>query len=119
MSEVARSDASPLWPPTWTRATLPLLALTSLGQASGHGYDLIKRLQQSGFSDVKGPNLYPVLERLEESGLLSSAWVAGVEGPGRRVYEVTAAGKQHLKVLNQQWQLFSNTVTNHLPGGQQ
>ena len=70
--------------------------LLLLAEAPGHGYQLMERLRPLGF-DWNGPG--PIdreLRHLEEAGLVTSAWSVGRTGPGRRVYEITAAGRVSL-----------------------
>lgn len=66
--------------------------LLLLAEAPGHGYDLMDRLKPLGFDwDGPGP-IYRELRTLEAAGLVTSAWDVGASGPGRRVYDLTAAG---------------------------
>ena len=67
------------------------LVLQALSQGHGYGFEIMSAtLLPSG-------TVYPVLRRLEASGLVESSWedegVAHAEGrPARRNYEATAAG---------------------------
>jgi DNA-binding PadR family transcriptional regulator len=80
------------------------LVLTALVGPPAHGYAVTARLRaQAGSGGAvrgrggrTGPELaegtvYPVLHRLERSGLVRSRW-ADVAGRRRRVYELTVAG---------------------------
>ncbi|HEY8526560.1 MAG TPA: PadR family transcriptional regulator [Acidimicrobiales bacterium] len=66
-----------------------LLAL--LADEPGHGYDLIMRLdERSGGTWRPSPgSIYPTLQLLEDEGLARS-----VERDGKRVYELTDAGRE-------------------------
>ena len=78
------------------RELVPACLLLLLAEAPGHGYELMERLKPLGF-DWHGPGpIYRELRALEESGLVTSAWAVGRTGPGRRVYELTAAGRESL-----------------------
>lgn len=70
--------------------------LLLLAESPGHGYELMERLRPLGF-DWGGPGpIYRELRSLEDAGLVTSDWFVGQSGPGRRVYEITASGRESL-----------------------
>jgi poly-beta-hydroxybutyrate-responsive repressor len=72
--------------------------LLLLREQPAHGYDLLERLPSVlGDGRVDVGNLYRVLRRLEEQGLVSSEWDESVPGPAKRTYELTAAGGEALE----------------------
>ncbi|PRA01177.1 PadR family transcriptional regulator [Arthrobacter sp. MYb224] len=85
------------FPGSWQRAMLPMLLLAELSGGQAHGYALSKSLQERGFGPIKGATLYPALAKLEASGLLGTRWQEGQGGPGRKVYELSAAGRSELQ----------------------
>jgi len=72
------------------RGDVRALLLVVLLDGPGHGYELIRRLEKrSGGAWRPSPgSVYPTLQLLEETGLLR-----GREDDGRRVYEITRAGR--------------------------
>ena len=69
-----------------------------LRERKAHGYDLLERLPDLvGDERVDVGNLYRVLRRLEEQGLVSSEWDESVPGPAKRTYELTDAGGEALE----------------------
>ena len=67
--------------------------LLLLSERPAHGYDLLERLPSLlGEERVDVGNLYRVLRRLEEQGLVSSEWDDTLPGPAKRTYELTSAG---------------------------
>ena len=71
--------------------------LLLLRERSAHGYDLLERLPAlTGAERVDVGNLYRVLRRLEEQGLVTSEWDESVPGPAKRTYELTDAGREAL-----------------------
>ena len=69
-----------------------------LRERKAHGYDLLERLPELvGDERVDVGNLYRVLRRLEEQGLVSSEWDESVPGPAKRTYELTDAGGEALE----------------------
>ena len=69
-----------------------------LRERPAHGYDLLERLPAlMGEERVDVGNLYRVLRRLEEQGLVNSEWDESVPGPAKRTYELTEAGGEALE----------------------
>lgn len=104
------SDAS-RWPTPWVRAALDLAVLASLTDGRLHGYAIAQSLATHGFGLLKGGSLYPVLNRLEEAGDVEAAWTEGQGGPGRREYELTAAGRDRLERELASWHDLADTLT--------
>lgn len=103
------SKESP-FPGSWQRAMLPMLLLAELSSGPTHGYALSKSLQERGFGSIKGATLYPALAKLEASGFVDTRWEEGQGGPGRKVYELSAAGAEELSQQRQQFQLLTELV---------
>ncbi|MCI0476527.1 MAG: helix-turn-helix transcriptional regulator [Anaerolineales bacterium] len=76
----------------------PRLLLLLAKQAT-HGYDLMDALRSTeGLENLADPGmLYRTLRQFEEEGLVSSTWDTPARGPARRVYQLTAAGREYLE----------------------
>lgn len=75
----------------------PFLLLL-LAESPGHGYELVERLKDVGFTDGRAGSLYRELRHLEDEGLVTSHWEASqTRGPARRVYALTTAGRRSLR----------------------
>ena len=61
-----------------------------------HGYELLERIPELGEGRVDIGNLYRLLRRLEDEGLVRSEWSAELPGPAKRTYELTAEGRDLL-----------------------
>ena len=94
---------------------LDLLLLSVLSRGLGHGYEVITRLRDrsDGAFELPEGTVYPALHRLEEAGLLASAWDI-VSGRRRRIYRLTVAGEAALAEQSQQWSEFSGSVARVL-----
>lgn len=66
-----------------------------------YGYDLLRVLAERGLPAEEG-TLYPVLRRLEQEGLLRSAWDTSGSRP-RKHYETTDEGRAALEALTGAW----------------
>jgi DNA-binding PadR family transcriptional regulator len=94
---------------------LDLLLMSVLSRGPGHGYEVITRLRErsDGAFELPEGTVYPALHRLEEAGLLASAW-AVVSGRRRRIYRLTPAGAAALADQAEQWREFSGSVARVL-----
>jgi PadR family transcriptional regulator, regulatory protein AphA len=74
-----------------------------------HGYQLLARFQSKAdlgrVWTMSTSQLYAVLKRLEETGLIRGRKVESGEAPPRREYSVTAAGRRRLDAWLQEDQL--------------
>jgi DNA-binding PadR family transcriptional regulator len=87
---------------------LEIAVLGLLGESPMHGYELRKRLSTllGAFRAFSYGSLYPTLRRLSEAGWISEeapieapAGAAGRARRRKRVYRLTADGKEHLAEL--------------------
>ena len=60
--------------------------------------------------------LYPVLYRLEDTGLVESEWEQRERGVPRKVYRLTMAGRQRLGEMAEAWRSFAATIDSILAG---
>jgi DNA-binding PadR family transcriptional regulator len=63
-----------------------------------HGYSLAEKLKDFGFTDeeLNISTLYRTLRQMEQNGWVLSHWESGGQGPQRRVYSITAQGRDAL-----------------------
>ena len=64
--------------------------------------NIIQGLKDAKMIVVEG-TLYPLLTRLKNEGLLSYRWEESTQGPPRKYYELTEAGKKFLTELEGSW----------------
>ena len=92
--------------------TLDVLVLKAVSLGPLHGYGVLLRIEQitRGALVVEQGALYPALFRLEQQGLLATAW--GVSDNNRRAkfYRLTPAGRRRLRVQRANWQLLADAM---------
>jgi PadR family transcriptional regulator, regulatory protein PadR len=92
--------------------TLEMLVLQTLLFGPRHGHGIATSIQRT--SDelllVDHGSLYPALQRLERSGLITSAW--GTSGNNRRArfYKLTRAGRKKLVAETGKWERIVRAV---------
>jgi PadR family transcriptional regulator PadR len=97
------------------RGHLETLILSALRHGEGHGFEILKRLEKAaaGALTLKEGSLYPALYRLESAGMVSGEWEdpsSERRGPRRRVYHLTAKGRQRLDEARGEFQQFVNVI---------
>ena len=100
------------------QGTLDLLILRSLRLQPLHGWGISKRIAQLSRDvlQVNQGSLYPALYRLEDRGLITSAWGVSDEGRRVRVYTLTVAGKKEVTTEQADWRRFVNAIEQVLQG---
>ncbi len=76
------------------KGVLDLAVLAVVLDDDGYGYDIVRRLRTAGLDDVGDASVYGTLRRLYQAGALTSYVVASEEGPHRKYYGVTPAGRE-------------------------
>ncbi len=101
--------------------TVSLVLLAVLGQSRQpmYGYQIAKRLEETGEGVLAGKQsaLYPVLRNLEAAGLLASEIEPSISGPPRRYYRITKPGRETLRAWIAAWTATRDSVDNVLQGG--
>jgi PadR family transcriptional regulator len=100
------------------QGTLDLLIMRVVALGPIHGYAIAQRIQQISRDalQVQQGSLYPALHRLEYKELLSARWKASDTGREAKFYELTARGRNHLKVETENWTRLTDVVSLILKG---
>jgi PadR family transcriptional regulator, regulatory protein PadR len=95
-------------------ATSTPLVLAILAEGDSYGYAILRRVRELSGGELEWTDgmLYPVLHRLERSGLVESRWEKTESGRRRKYYRVTSAGREHLAEERRQWRTMDQTLRN-------
>ena len=98
------------------RGSLDLLILKTLSLSTMHGWGISQRVQEmsDGQFAMNQGSLYPALQRLEKSGLITSEWDVTDNNRQARYYRITAAGRRALGREVESWQKFVNALESVL-----
>ncbi len=88
MREGAPADLSQL-----LKGVLDLAVLAVLAERDSYGYDVVRRLRESGLNGLGDASVYGTLRRLHQAGALASYLVPSDEGPHRKYYCLTGEGR--------------------------
>lgn len=100
------------------RGTSELAVLLVLSSGRRYGYELMKLVGQAGDGvlEIREGTLYPLLHRLEDTGLVSADWEAEGRARPRKYYSLTPQGRTHLTALRDEWCALSEAMRQLLDG---
>lgn len=96
------------------RGTLEMCALSVMSRGDCYGYELVNRISRC--MEITEGTIYPLMKRMKDSGLIDSYIVESNEGPPRKYYKLTGAGKEELEKLSEEWFEFTESVERLLKG---
>jgi PadR family transcriptional regulator, regulatory protein PadR len=96
------------------KGILELAVMGVLYHERHYGYSLIRVLTEQGSISLKEGTIYPILARLSQDGMVHSEWVESDQGPPRKYYALTSAGRKLyselrkdfdvlVSLINQEW----------------
>ena len=91
------------------KGILEYCILSVLSRNSCYASDIIRELKEARVIVVEG-TLYPLLTRQKNAGLLSYRWEESQQGPPRKYYELTEAGRTYLEDLDSSWKELVESV---------
>ena len=95
-------DRNAVW-----QGTLSLMVLrTLLTMGEQHGYGIARRIEQTsgGLLSINYGTLYPALLKLEQEGLIASAWGVSENNRKAKFYKLTRAGVKQIERDTKQWE---------------
>lgn len=84
------------------RGILEYSILLVLNRGDDYASSIIQKLKDADIIVVEG-TLYPLLIRLKNSGMLTYRWEESPQGPPRKYYMITDAGREQLRELDAIW----------------
>jgi len=109
---MGHDDRNAVW-----QGTLSLMVLrTLLVMGEQHGYGIARRIEQTsgGRLNINYGTLYPALLKLEQEGLVASAWGMSDNNRKAKFYKLTRAGRKQIDHDTKQWEATSAIMTRFL-----
>ena len=75
-----------------------------------YGYEITKRLNVLGFSDVVDGTVYTILVRLEKNKLVEITKKTSDKGPPRKFFILNDAGREELRRFWEKWGFISSKI---------
>lgn len=95
------------------QGTLDLMVLQTLAtMGSLHGYGIARRIEQVSGNQVllNQGTIYASLVRLEQSGLISSAWGVSANNRKAKFYAITKSGRRRLATDAHDWERLTGVM---------
>ena len=99
------------------KGTLDMMVLQVLSTMGPmHGWGIARRIEQvsENLLSLNQGTLYPALVRLEQRGLVVSAWGVSSNNRRARYYTITKKGEQQVKVEQEQWERMKGIISRLL-----
>ncbi len=84
--------------------------LEIIGRKKTYGYEITRRLNALGFTDVVEGTVYTILVRLERNKLVEIEKKPSDMGPPRKFYTLNDAGRGELRKFWDKWEFVSSRM---------
>ena len=111
-----QSNGDPIDTSQLLKGVLDLAVLAVLADHDSYGYDVLRRLRDSGLDGVGDASVYGTLRRLYQAGSLKSYVVPSDEGPHRKYYGLNDRGRSALDQSTKTWGSFTRALDHLLNG---
>lgn len=99
------------------RGTLEGCILKVISHRETYGYEISENLREYGFSDISEGTIYPLLLRLEKSGLITAQYRESPVGPKRKYFSLAQAGKEEMSRFYSSWLELESAVNKLFQNG--
>lgn len=92
----------------WKKGVLDLCVLAMLSRGDSYAYEIASQLADDiGMGEG---TIYPLMRRMQATGLVKTYLVETANGPPRKYYKLTAAGRAAYAAQKAEWQVFAGAV---------
>ena len=91
--------------------------LAIIAEEPSYGYEMARKLETRGLSLVGEGSIYPLLSRLQRSGLVEPYQEDSSDGPPRKYYRIADEGRQRLAGWIEEWRTLTDGVDRVINGG--
>lgn len=98
------------WQIQMRKGILDFVILNLLSHGRSHGYEIVQSLKNHKGLTIREGNVYPILQRLQMDGFITSESQPSRDGPPRKYFSITPAGRQTLEQMNRHWDELIDTI---------
>ena len=84
--------------------------LEIISRGSTYGYEITRKLNALGFTDVVEGTVYTILLRLEKNRLVETARQVSALGPPRKFFTLNDAGRAELAAFWEKWSFIASKM---------
>ncbi|MFI6299277.1 PadR family transcriptional regulator [Nonomuraea sp. NPDC050790] len=92
------------------KGTLEGIVLAVLSGRPAYGYEITASLRDQGFAELAEGTVYALLVRIERRGLVDAEQVPSGKGPPRKVYSLSAKGREQLDEFWTTWSFLAQRL---------
>lgn len=87
-------------------SSIPII-LSILRKGDSYGYEIVQHVKEitNGSITWQEASIYPVLKKLENTGMIKSYWKVQQDERPRKYYSILSEGKEQLEQNLHEWQL--------------
>lgn len=85
--------------------------LEIISRKETYGYEITRRLNALGFTDVVEGTVYTILVRLEKNKLVDIEKKPSDMGPPRKFYVLNGAGREELRRFWEKWEFVGSKIS--------
>lgn len=85
-----------------------MCVLALVAKQDFYGYELVNAISTQ--IPISEGTIYPILRRLTQEGYFETYLMESTEGPPRKYYRMTKAGRTFTQALIEQWTSFTDSV---------
>lgn len=89
---------------------LDMCLMSVIREEPSYGYEMAHKLTERGLGLASEGSIYPILSRLQRSGLIQGYLVQSSEGPARKYYRITEKGRKAVDGWVGDWRSFRAAV---------
>ncbi len=90
--------------------------LSIIDRGETYGYEILSKLEGSGFEELGEGTLYPLITRMDKNGWISCRKAKSPLGPVRKYYSITPEGKAHLEAFKESYKRVTHSAYEILFG---
>ncbi len=95
------------WRSQLRKGAAELAVLTALSRKPLYGLGILEAVAEKAGLEISDGTIYPLLNRLQKGGLVSSQWIEGEASHPRKYYELTEDGRSLQREMRREWRAFA------------
>lgn len=109
-TEAAAADDLKKWASQIRKGSLEMCLLGVLADEARYGFEIVQNLGTSDGLAISEGTLYPLLNRLQNEGLIEANWQESPSGPPRKYYSLTPSGRDAFVRMREEWRRHAGAV---------
>lgn len=118
-AEPTAGDELKKWSSQIRKGSLEMCLLAVVAHQPRYGFEIVQHLNELSGLAVSEGTLYPLLNRLQNEGLIEAFWQESASGPPRKYYNLTEPGREAFARMRDEWRRYAGSVEAVLAASEQ